>query len=203
MCDQPATGVEHVPPKCFFPEKGGFRRNLITVPSCSLHNSKKSTDDEYLRHVLVTSPGTNNLALNLLSGPVMRSYERRPHILNTFFPNFRELPANAEGTAAFQIDLERFESTVGAVVRALYFHRFAHKLSGKFTISWAALRARNLDESEVSAFMHRIENFAPARYRSPEPRVFKYSFESNPHDTLALCRLRFYDGLPIYVIWQL
>jgi hypothetical protein len=83
MCDQPAVGVEHAPPKCLFPEKGGFRKRLITVPSCSLHNSKKSKDDEYLRHVLVTAPDGNNVALDLLGGPVMRSYERRPHILGT------------------------------------------------------------------------------------------------------------------------
>lgn len=53
MCDQPATSREHVPPACLFPEEKDirtslFRNNLITVPSCDLHNSKKSTDDEFL-----------------------------------------------------------------------------------------------------------------------------------------------------------
>ena len=37
---------EHVPPKVFFPNTD--RDNLITVPSCHLHNSGKSNDDEYV-----------------------------------------------------------------------------------------------------------------------------------------------------------
>lgn len=50
MCDLSATSVEHVPPKCMFPEfkdaKVDLRRKLITVPSCDDHNAKKSRDDE-------------------------------------------------------------------------------------------------------------------------------------------------------------
>ena len=53
MCDSYAVTVEHVPPACLFPEKKDskdidFRKNLITVPSCEIHNSKKSDDDEFL-----------------------------------------------------------------------------------------------------------------------------------------------------------
>ncbi len=53
MCERDATSREHVPPLCLFPEikdtKGiNFRKDLITVPSCDLHNSKKSDDDEFL-----------------------------------------------------------------------------------------------------------------------------------------------------------
>src|SRR5690554_7592949 len=53
MCENDATSREHVPPLCLFPEmkdtKGiNFRKELITVPSCDLHNSKKSDDDEFL-----------------------------------------------------------------------------------------------------------------------------------------------------------
>jgi hypothetical protein len=53
MCDAPATSKEHVPPKCIFPERKDsdgqyLREGLITVPSCELHNSKKSADDEFL-----------------------------------------------------------------------------------------------------------------------------------------------------------
>jgi len=40
MCSDPATGVEHVPAKCFFTK--GQRENLITVPSCELHNNATS-----------------------------------------------------------------------------------------------------------------------------------------------------------------
>lgn len=55
MCDELATTVEHIPPKCIFPETKdledktlNLRKKLLTVPSCTLHNNAKSGDDEYL-----------------------------------------------------------------------------------------------------------------------------------------------------------
>jgi hypothetical protein len=57
MCDSLATSSEHVPPKCFFPEKKDLprevdlRKNLFKVPSCDAHNSQKSHDDEYFFYV--------------------------------------------------------------------------------------------------------------------------------------------------------
>jgi hypothetical protein len=48
MCDRDASSREHVPPAAFFPEQKespdgkDYRRNLITVPSCSKHNYEKT-----------------------------------------------------------------------------------------------------------------------------------------------------------------
>jgi hypothetical protein len=63
MCDSLETSREHAPPRCFFPESKAIGRNLrvnlITVPSCDIHNSEKSKDDEFLRSVILMS-GTGN-----------------------------------------------------------------------------------------------------------------------------------------------
>ena len=51
MCEELATSVEHIPPQCLFPEQKDLpdgidlRKQLLTVPSCDKHNSKKSQDD--------------------------------------------------------------------------------------------------------------------------------------------------------------
>ena len=60
ICGAPATSKEHVPPQCLFPEKKDigtekFRKDLITVPSCELHNTNKSKDDEFLMDALYWS----------------------------------------------------------------------------------------------------------------------------------------------------
>ncbi|MEN2394290.1 hypothetical protein [Pseudomonas halotolerans] len=52
-CEGDFTGWEHVPPQSFFFK--GERGGLITVPSCDLHNQKKSKDDEYIRAILLSS----------------------------------------------------------------------------------------------------------------------------------------------------
>lgn len=66
-CSAPASTREHVPPKCIFPEPidvadgTNYRGQLLTVPSCPIHNLAKSTDDEYLLCVL---------AMNILNNSV-------------------------------------------------------------------------------------------------------------------------------------
>ena len=59
-CDNKAVSREHIPPKCFFPERKDFpndkdyRRDLITVPSCIVHNLHKAYDDEYCFFVIAS-----------------------------------------------------------------------------------------------------------------------------------------------------
>ncbi len=82
MCNKPSTSKEHVPPKCIFPEAKDlgsekFRENLIKVPSCDLHNMKKSKDDEYLMIVLAIIIGNNLYSLIQASTKVKRAIERR------------------------------------------------------------------------------------------------------------------------------
>ena len=68
MCDGRATTDEHVPPKCLFPEEKdlpkevSLRVELIKVPSCELHNTAKSKDDEYLLYVLCMNIANNAVA---------------------------------------------------------------------------------------------------------------------------------------------
>ncbi len=63
-CGEIATSREHVPPICVFPEAKdviglNFRKDLITVPSCDEHNSKKSHDDEFLMVSIAGIVGNN------------------------------------------------------------------------------------------------------------------------------------------------
>jgi hypothetical protein len=58
FCGALATSKEHVPPRCLFPKAGDvvdgadYRKNLVTVASCDVHNMHKSKEDEYLRFIL-------------------------------------------------------------------------------------------------------------------------------------------------------
>ncbi len=48
-CGKTATSKDHVPPKCIFPSE---KENLITIPACDLHNTKRSNLDELLLQFL-------------------------------------------------------------------------------------------------------------------------------------------------------
>ena len=66
MCDAAATSDEHVPPKCFFPERLQGKR-LLTVPACETHNNANATDVEYVRGILCVQYGTNATAVQCTS----------------------------------------------------------------------------------------------------------------------------------------
>ncbi|WP_425641070.1 hypothetical protein ACPUEK_13590 [Marinomonas gallaica] len=74
-CGGKVTGVEHVPPKSFFPK--GLRQDLITVDSCDLHNQEKSKEDEYIRAILLSSIKIDEQPhLEVLRNTSMRAIER-------------------------------------------------------------------------------------------------------------------------------
>ena len=85
MCEQKATSVEHVPPKCLFPEykdtQRDLRLNLITVPSCDDHNGKKSRDDEFLMVSLAGIIGNNSIGYQHYRGKIQRALKRTSYKL--------------------------------------------------------------------------------------------------------------------------
>jgi hypothetical protein len=203
MCDAPAVSREHVPPKCIFPEDAQFRINLIKVPSCDVHNLQKSNEDELLRHVLVCAPGTNNLARHILERSVMPAFNRRPHIIDTFLPNLTPLQIGNIETAATTIDLSRFDSSIQAIARGLFFADTGKKLLAELAVAWGALLSDDLTEAPFLEIVRYWEQALPPMQRGTNPKVFQYDFHEFNNQTSALCRLRFYEGHPIYVVWYI
>lgn len=132
MCDQLATSREHVPPKCFFPEKKDlpqgwdWRTNLISVPSCDEHNLSKSADDEYLLLVILVYNSNNIAALNQFRTKTMRMLEKRPH-LASLFKNLTPVLVDEQLAMQFSLDMPRFDNAIDHIVRGLAFHHYQKK----------------------------------------------------------------------------
>jgi len=129
MCDSVETSREHAPPLCFFPEAKEFgrdlRRNLITVPSCDQHNSKKSNDDEFLRSVVLMAAGSNQAGQHQFHWKILPATSRKPHTYRSFFADKGTV---ARGTGhASQIDRDRFDLCIDHLARALFFHTFKRR----------------------------------------------------------------------------
>ena len=120
-CKRPASTVEHVPPKCFFPE--ALRTNLITVPSCVRHNNANSLDIEYVRNVLVCTSELGPES-NVVFSRAIRSMERRPALWATMFPDIQVIQFQGRETGAFSVDLVRLKRVMTAIVQALHFRDF-------------------------------------------------------------------------------
>ena len=203
MCDVAATGDEHVPPKCIFPKDAKYRVSLIKVPSCDEHNSQKSKCDEYLKFVLTAVGGMNELLGSIFGDSIMRSFDRRPHLINTFTPDLQVVQVGGLETAGFKLDVPRFELSVASVVRGLYFHETGRKLIGKITgVAWEQMRTENYSKMPFLESIGNAEQELPANYVGANPRIFQYAFNISKSRKSSMCRLRFYEGRPIYITWK-
>ena len=142
MCGRPATSSEHAPPLCIFPERKDtsegtdYRRNLVTVPSCDEHNSKKSRDDEYLLFALAGSYTSSNVGLTQFTTKVKRAFEYRPSKADDFTrrsaPVRLRRPEQVEWEDGLQVIVhgDRIDAVLMNCARALYFHETGRKFLG-------------------------------------------------------------------------
>ena len=129
MCDSAEMSREHTPPLCFFPEAKtigrDLRRDLITVPSCDRHNSKKSKDDEFLRSVIVMAPGNSEAKEHLFFGKLLPAVSRKSHVYRSFFAD-KGTVLQGKGRA-LKIDRKRFNNCIDHMARAIFFDAFERK----------------------------------------------------------------------------
>lgn len=86
-CGAPSKTLEHVPPKCLFPKgtKKNYRVNLIKVPSCDLHNSNKSGDDQYMMvYFAARAKGLDYEKLRPHIDKTIKTIIRKPHFLSEY-----------------------------------------------------------------------------------------------------------------------
>jgi hypothetical protein len=212
MCDRPATTSEHVPPKCFFPGPKELphglilRKNLITVPSCEIHNLHKSDDDQYLLAILIShlegnAPGKRNLWRKVLAG-----LQKKPHLYRTFFKNLRPVRVGTLKTGIYEVDRRRFERGVSSMARALYYHLFRERWSPEIKVLTPALlmigiadaERYNREMKELDAQIERTLNTYPRR--GDNPSIFHYKIHRNLPAVQLIVRLVFYGGVKVTAI---
>lgn len=212
-CGAPSTSREHVPPKCFFPERKDFRdftekdfrKNLITVPSCDLHNLSKSNDDEYLMVCLASRVGNNAQAFLHTKTKVRRSRERKPTMVDVLEAGIIETEHATFPVQMVHVDNLRLNHSFEAIGRALFFHEFGVKFDGQCQIvsrifshpdaiqsTQFNVRACEMIESEMRHWKTEI--------KGDNPEIFAYQF--SPEDSFkirTLC-LTFYENTQVFVI---
>ena len=221
MCEKEATGVEHVPPRCLFPEQKDLplgvdlRKQLITVPACDEHNTAKSQDDEYLLHVLTINLPANEVAKNQFLTKIMRSIECNPRLIEKIMKNPQSVVAVDESTGdthhtvAVRIDDARIDSALEHIGRALYFHHFGEKWLGTVRTQPEFLLV-SLDPNNALELNEPIERMAAAADQifkdfpshGENPDVFKYQVIDGNERGKKLMRLHFYNGCKVSIFFS-
>jgi hypothetical protein len=198
-CDQPATTKEHAPPKSFFPE--GRRRNLITVPSCAIHNCDNAPDVEYVRNAIASLAGLNETG-ELLIDTAKRSFDHSPALFERTFRSF-VVRSPEEQVGTYKFDLKRVDTVMEAVVQALHYRDQGQKW-GRWQVfvpslgSESSLIHENADGSDK---LRDLLSHIPYVDRcTAEPEVFMYG--SHALDWGWVYRLTFYGGFLVNA-WML
>ena len=201
FCDAPATSKEHVPPQCLFPELKdvpdgtNFRKNLITVPSCELHNSAKSEDDTYLMMVLVSYFQNNEAAQNQIGSKVTRAWARDHKLANTVVKNLQQVQVAGELRHAYEVDTDRFDRSLELAAHALHFHSFKSRATNPYrVISYPLAQFEgphandvNLGRARILAMADQMLTGLPISGNNKEIFWFQVSPEVNGTHVMRMC----------------
>jgi hypothetical protein len=190
-----------VPPACIFPEakdsKGiDYRRQLITVPSCSDHNLRSSSDDEYFLASIVASWKNNSTATRQFTTKILRVMEKHKALATSLFGIRRRIRVNGSSTFAYQVDRHRVEREVEKIARGLYFNAFSEPFRGSMQIHLPALLRPDLTEIEGMPDLVDMgeEILRNVREEGENRSVFSFKIGKVPERLLTVLRMRFYEG---------
>ena len=176
-CGQPATTKEHAPPQSFFPK--GHRNNLITVPSCAVHNNDNSQDVEYARNIISVTNGVNEVGTQHFLRKGVASLEHTPALLVTSFSDIRPLSIDGQTVGAFTLDTDRIDRVISATLTALHFHETREKLvRWHVVIPNRGFSSRNNTPEEMQKWTRFMSMFTQISYTprtTGSPEVFRYA----------------------------
>ncbi|MCZ2442845.1 MAG: hypothetical protein LC101_03605 [Flavobacteriales bacterium] len=211
MCDLEKTSLEHVPPKCIFPESKDtngidFRKNLITVPSCVAHNTRKSGDDEFLMISLAGVLGNNSIgyAHHLRKG--MRAIKNSAFKLLTQAYKIKETRKVNLGNNRFieliwgTPDSDRLIQSFERIAIALYLHYRKTKFKGEVRILLGHLSYTDKNSQTFVQFIkdRAAIDLADSPRLGDNPRVFYCQWFGPDPAGVHLVKLCFYENIDIY-----
>lgn len=213
MCERPGTTDEHVPPRAIFPsakDMGGenHRVGLITVPSCPLHNTAKSDDDEFLMVSLAGIAGNNSIGYRHKLTKVDRAIRRSSFRLleKIIVKKHRIIKVKIADNQFLKIiwgtpDAERLKRCFDRIVRGLHYDYFGSRLLGETRVMLGYLFHANPSAKNFNQFISRkveMELLDKSKH-GQNPDVFYYQVTEPDQFGLLLFRLCFYGGVNVYV----
>lgn len=201
QCDQNGTTREHVPPRSFFLD---FKRdNLVTVPACPAHNNYNAKDVEYVRNVIVSADGINDVGLQLHE-KAFRSFQKSPGLTKSTFRDVKRVIYNGEETISYQVDLPRMKRVMCSIAHALFYKEYGYTFPHHWKIYPYTLRSKKYEIAGVpdpqNTILRGLLDRIPLVYRDTNyPDVFQYA-ALKESDELMSFKFIFYGGVYIYAV---
>jgi len=213
MCDKIATSREHVPPFCLFPElkdtKGiNFRKNLITVPSCDIHNSKKSDDDEFLLLSLSGLIKNNPLGsfhqLTKANRAIRRknkNFIEKEVLRNHKYGKIQTTDGKFRIVSIGNPNYERLTKCLEHIAKGLYHHEFNERFKGELRMILEFIEYTDDNTQTLKKFLKRrfeVEKELNLEIKGDNPEVFYYQFHKPDKLGLVVLKTVFYGTAEAY-----
>lgn len=213
FCNRPGTTDEHVPPRAIFPAQKDFPRenhrlDLITVPSCTEHNSGKSDDDEFLLISLAGIIGNNSIGYRQQRTKVDRALRRSSYRLldKVFIADRRHGRIEISNNKFIDVivgtpDADRLAQCFDRIVRGLHYHHFGKKLIGETKPFLGFLLHKSVSARNFQKFIKRradLELAARPKYGRNQA-VFYYQMTEPDQFGAFLFHLCFYGAVSVHV----
>jgi len=215
MCNSKATGREHVPPLCIFPETKDvgqdYRKNLITVPSCDEHNLKKSMDDEFLMTFITGYIKNNLVGFKQTKSKVKRALDRKHEgFFNSVLKDAKELTITTPDGTSFPViggrpDLERVKRCIEQISCGIYFYEFGKQFKGEQRIVFDFVTYKEDNINKLKPLFHdsfkREEDKYPTK--GDNPTIFTYQIIPPNEFGIIGIKFSFFEGTYFFVSLQL
>ncbi|SDO02387.1 hypothetical protein SAMN05518871_109133 [Psychrobacillus sp. OK028] len=212
-CENEANSMEHVPPRCLFPEDKDvkrvfnktFREHLITVPSCDEHNMQKSNLDEYLMVTLSGRVGNNGLAYIQTLTKIDRSRKRNRKLLDIENSDVIRINDKEFPVLWVNVDTQKLNHSFESIARGLYYYENSKSFKGELTIVSKLFNHMedpdgteyNIRSSEIIEIERRHWN---TEVKGENKEVFSYQFSPFDDFKTQTLALNFFEGIDVFVI---
>lgn len=213
MCDKPGVTVEHVPPKCLFPEQKdagiNLRSNLITVPSCEEHNCKKSDDDEFLMVSIAGIIGNNSIGYEHYNGKIQRALKRTSYrLLEKVFLKKQFTRIGDENKFIDVLwgtpDYKRLIDCFTHIAHGIHRHHFKVNFEGTTKALLGFLHTNVPNPKVFKAFIKEKAalELADKTKHGDNPSVFYYQYTEPDQFGIFLVKLCFYQNVDVYISYM-
>ena len=216
MCDRIASTREHVPPLCLFPESKdvfgeNFRKDLITVPSCEEHNSKKTKDDEFLMVTIAGISGNNYLGYHHTMTKINRAITRKSmdFLRKVILQNSKEKIVQLASGKKYSVlhgtpDFKRLIGCFNHIAYGLYFHEYRTAFKGQISITLGFINYNDPNSNIFVKFLRRrfeLEELV-LEEKGKNPDVFTYQFCKPDQIGIIALKLNFYSKTDVFIAYQ-
>ena len=217
MCENQAISREHVPPKCLFPEPkdiGGlnFKKNLITVPSCEIHNMSKSHNDEFLMFSLAGIINNNKVGQYHFYTKVNRAIKRKEKdflnkqiLRNLKYASYKTIEDKFTIVAMGNPNYERLEECFKSISYGLFFEQFQSKFVGEIRMILGFIDYKDNNTQTFKSLIKKrfeVEKVLLENIQGENPQVFYYQFCKPDENGLIAMKMVFYEKNEIFVCFK-